>query len=98
MADDEIDFEALKSIKNDPELEAALDEEFSSETFKHGYEIGLSFGKYETAAEAQEAFDNGEIEEWLEFQRPKTMTGWDEYYKAHPEPKWGHRAKKDTTE
>lgn len=55
---------------------------------KDSVEIGKSFGRYEATSEAIRAFDEGRIEEWIEYVRPKTFEEWEEYKKEHPEPFW----------
>lgn len=38
--------------------------------------------------DAQKAYDEGRIEEWLEYHRPKTSEDWEEYYSRVPNPEW----------
>lgn len=58
-------------------------DDWGTDEFKHGVEVGKSFGQYETSEEAQRAFDAGEIELWLEWQRPKTEEDWNAFYEKH---------------
>lgn len=68
--DKEIDVEAWEKSLDSPD-------------FKHGLDVGKSFGAYDTYMEAQRAFDRGEIELWLSFQRPKTSEEWEEWEAEH---------------
>lgn len=56
---------------------------FDSPEFKAGLDIGKSLGSYEAQAEAQRAYDAGEIELWLAHVKPKTLEGWEEWHKEH---------------
>lgn len=56
---------------------------FDSPEFKVGLDIGKSLGSYEAQAEAQRAYDAGEIELWLAHVKPKTLEGWEEWRKEH---------------
>lgn len=47
------------------------------------YDIGHSFGCYETSESATRAFEMGEIELWIDYHRPKTMEGWTEWEEGH---------------
>lgn len=44
--------------------------------FDEGLDIGESLGWYKAYEQAQNAFDMGEIELWLDYHRPKTFSDW----------------------
>jgi len=50
---------------------------------EHSIDIGVSIGKYDAWREAQAAFDKGEIELWLDYNRPKTLEAWKEWRELH---------------
>lgn len=52
---------------------------FDNPDFKTGMEVGHDLGRYDAEAEAQRAFNMGEIELWLEHYRPKSIEEWAEY-------------------
>lgn len=51
--------------------------------FKYGVDLGTTFGKQDAYAEAQRAYDAGEIELFLLFHRPKTREGWAAFKAEH---------------
>lgn len=48
-----------------------------SDEFYHGIEVGKDLGGYDTYVEAKEAYETGNMEWWLEKQRPKTSEEWE---------------------
>lgn len=63
--------------------------------FKHGMEIGSDLGFSNATEEAQTAYDAGEIELWLDFNRPKSMEDWDKWEAEHgPNEKFAERWKR----
>ena len=63
--------------------EQAWHDELNSPEFLHGIEIGKSLGFYDAASEAQRAFEAGEIELWIEFQKPKSIEDWKVWESEH---------------
>lgn len=61
----------------------AYDEEIHSDAFNHGMSVGESIGAYEAAREAQRAYDLGEIELWLDYNRPKSLEEWALWKETH---------------
>lgn len=58
-------------------------DEFDHPLFLHGMDVGESIGEYNAQAEAQRAYDMGEIELWLAFYKPKTISEWVEWELEH---------------
>jgi len=48
-----------------------------------GFGVGHSFGLYEAYVEARNAYEAGEIELWLEYNRPKSGEEWDTWTAEH---------------
>lgn len=61
------------------------DEADESPDFSHGFAVGKSRGQLESYYEAQNAYNAGEIELWLEFNAPKTLEEWDTWDETHGE-------------
>lgn len=61
----------------------AVQDEYESDAFKHGVDVGESIGRYDNAKEAIAAHAAGELELWLEFQRPKTLEDWADWESEH---------------
>lgn len=57
--------------------------ELDTPEFRHGYEVGHSFGLYASSSEAIAAYEQGEIDLWIEYQRPKTFEEWEAFEKKH---------------
>jgi len=61
----------------------ALEEEFTSDSFLHGMDVGESLGASRAAEEARAAYEMGEIELWLEFHTPKSFEDWEAWEAKH---------------
>jgi len=76
----------------------AWEAEIESPAYKHGFEIGLSFGLWEAQSEALAAYQAGEIELWLEAVTPKTIEEWAAFEAKHGSAndlgaRWGTKKK-----
>ena len=58
------------------------DDELNIEDHK---EIFYSLGRYHAELEALNAFNAGEIEEWIEYITPKSLEEWEEWEKKYGE-------------
>ena len=65
------------------DFEKELLEEQETPAYKHGYDLGSAMASYEASEQAQVAYDNGEIELWLDWQRPKSFEEWREWEAEH---------------
>lgn len=68
------------------EENAELDEwiaEMESPAFRHGQDVGHSYGLYEAQMEAILAYEAGDIDLWIEYIRPKSMEDWDAFHEKH---------------
>lgn len=54
-----------------------------SPEFKHGMDIGRSFGLFDAYMEADRANEAGELQLWLEFHRPKSHEDWNKWEDEH---------------
>ena len=61
------------------------DDFFDTISTKGAYDIGDSMGRYRTEMEAIKAYEMGEIDQWIEYVRPKSLEAWDEWEAAHEE-------------
>jgi len=57
----------------------AWEAEIESPAYKHGFDIGISFGLWEAQKEAIAAYKAGEIDLWIEAVTPKTPEEWAEF-------------------
>lgn len=84
-------------------LAQVVEDEWNSDAFKHGLEVGKSLGHYASAKKALAAHAAGEIELWLDLQRPKTMDQWDAWESKHGttsevKARWGSDDEKSSPE
>lgn len=75
--------EAIEKKRESTLICEELQEEFNSPSFKHGEAVGYSSGLYHLSTEAIKAYDNGEIDLWIEYQRPKSTEEWKEFQEKH---------------
>lgn len=61
------------------------DDFFDTISTKGAYEVGYSTGRYYKESEAIKAYDMGEIDQWIDYVRPKSMEEWEEWEAAHEE-------------
>lgn len=61
------------------------DDFFDTISPKGAYDIGDSMGRYRTEMEAINAYEMGEIDQWIEYVRPKSLEAWDEWDASHEE-------------
>lgn len=52
---------------------------YGSEAFQQGMDVGIGLGRFEAEEEAHRAFEEGEIELWLDHYQPRTIEEWEEY-------------------
>lgn len=57
-------------------------EEFELDS-NQAFDLGYAMAAYELPQEASNAYAKGEIELWLEFNRPKTMEEWEDFHEKH---------------
>lgn len=66
----------------------------SAEDAFPGFSMGYDVGVYDTSEEVRRAYDLGMIEEWLDYQKPRTVEEWAEFKKMHrPEDEMPWRQK-----
>lgn len=53
-----------------------LEAYYNSPEVQHGIALGKSVGSYQTSKEAVVAYDAGEIELWIELNRPRSSEDW----------------------
>lgn len=68
---------------------AEVTEEFELSS-DQAFDLGYAMAAYEIPQEAKNAFDKGEIELWLEFNRPKTLEEWEAFHAEHGTSKEMH--------
>lgn len=56
---------------------------WGSPEFRSGMEAGRDLGAYDTYEVVKAAYEAGEIELWLAWQKPKTMEEWDVWDEEH---------------